>query len=84
MALNIIYFFIILVYGIWLLAIIIKDNIIAVISSLLMFPLAIYIFINGIDTFANNELLVIMFAAVTFMLAVITSFQATYNMYSNI
>jgi len=81
MALHIIYFFTILIYGIWIVGVLTKNNIIAIASALLMFPFSIYIFINGVDTFGNSELLVIMFAAVTFILAVMTSFQATYNLY---
>jgi len=81
MALHIIYFFTILIYGIWMVGVLTKNNIIAIASALLMFPFSIYIFINGVDTFGNSELLVIMFAAVTFILAVMTSFQATYNLY---
>ena len=81
MAFHIIYFFIILIYGIWAVALNTENNILAIFSSFLMFPLAIYIFVNGMDIFAYNELLCIMFAAITFSIAVITSFQATYNMY---
>jgi len=84
MALHIIYFFTILIYGIWMVGVLTKNNIIAIASALLMFPFSIYIFINGVDTFGNSELLVIMFAAVTFILAVMTSFQATYNLYRDI
>jgi len=84
MALHIIYFFTILIYGIWIVGVLTKNNIIAIASALLMFPFSIYIFINGVDTFGNSELLVIMFAAVTFILAVMTSFQATYNLYRDI
>lgn len=81
MAFHIIYFFIILIYGLWIVGIKTNNDILALISSLLMFPLAIYVFVNGMDIFTNSELLCMMFAGVTFILAVYTSFQATYNMY---
>jgi len=48
-----------------------------------MFPLAIYIFINGMDIFENNELLSMMFAGVTFVIATYTSFEAAYELYKN-
>ena len=46
-----------------------------------MFPLSIYIFVNGMDIFDYSNLLVKMFAAVTFAIAVYTSFQAAYELY---
>jgi len=83
MAFHIIYFFIILIYGIWLISLITKNLILGLCSSLLMFPLAIYIFINGMDIFENNELLSMMFAGVTFVIATYTSFEAAYELYKN-
>lgn len=77
MAFHIIYLFVILAYGLWILSLSLRNEILAIFSAFLMFPLAIYIFVNGVDIFDQNNLLSIVFAAVTFALAAYTSFQAT-------
>lgn len=84
MAFDIIYFFILLVYAVWFLAIFVKDDIVAMFASFLLFALSIYMFSNGIDRFPSTELLVIMFSAVTFALAAMTSLTAGYNMYRDL
>ena len=78
-----IYFIIILVYGLWLLGIYLENDILAVLSSLFMFPLSIFLVENGIDSFYGDNMLLITFSAITFALAVVTSFQAAYNMYAD-
>ena len=74
------YFIILVAYGLWLLSIIIEDEIIALISSFLMFGLSVYVFAYGIDIFTTSNLLTMMFGGVTFALAVYTSFQATQSL----
>lgn len=79
MAFNIIYFLILLAYGIWLVGVISKNEIVVIASCLLLFPLSIYIFVNGMDIF--NNLLTQMFAAITFIIAAYFSFLATSSLY---
>jgi len=71
-----IYFMIFLAYAIWLLGILIKDIPITLLGCLILFALSVYTFANGIDIFPHNNLLVIMFSAVTFGLASYTSYLA--------
>jgi len=77
-----IYFIIVLVYMLWVGGLAAKNEIISLLASLFMFALSLYTFVNGIDIFAYNNLLVIMFSAVTFALAAYTSFQASYSLYN--
>jgi len=83
MAFHIIYFFIALTFGIWITSLFLKNEILALFSALLMFPLSIYIFINGMDIFTYSNILVKMMASVIFALAAMTSFQATYSLYNS-
>jgi len=80
MAFSIIYFLIFLAFGIWIVSLVLKSEILAILSALLMFPLSIYIFVNGMDIFDYSNLLVKMFAAVVFAIAVYTSSQATFSL----
>jgi len=77
MALHIIYFLIALAYGLWILSLILKEKILALFSVILMFPLSIYIFVEGIDIFQWNNILVIVFGAVTFAIAAYTGMKVT-------
>jgi hypothetical protein len=83
MGVNIIYFFVALPYGAWFLSLLTENKILAIFSSLLMFSLSIFIFINGWDLFPSSILICKMFAAVTFIIAVYTSFSASYALYEN-
>jgi len=82
MAFNIIYFFIILTFGIWIVSLYLKNEILAILSALLMYPLSIYIFTNGMDIFGNNNILSIMFAAVIFCIATMTWFDAAQSLWN--
>ena len=83
MAVPLIYFLLILAYGLFVISLITKNPTLAILSAFLMFPLSIYIFVNGMDIFAHDNILVRMTAAVTFAIACYTSFQATYELYNN-
>ena len=76
MAMPVIYFMIAMIYGLWIVSILLKDKILAIFASLLMFPLAIQMFTKGIDIFAHDNLITIMFASITFALGAYTSMRA--------
>ena len=76
MAMPVIYFVIVLIYGLWVVSLLLKDKVIAIFASLLMFPLAIQIFTKGLDIFAHDNLITIMFASITFALGAYTSMRA--------
>lgn len=78
MAYHIIYFIVALTYGLWVVSMIYKNEILMIFASLLMFPLSIYIFISGMDIFDN--FLTTMFAAITFAIAAYSSSQATLSL----
>lgn len=81
MAFAVIYFLIILIYGLWIVGLMTRNIIISLMASLCMFPLAIYIFANGVDIFRN--FLTQMFAAATFTIGGYTSFQAALELIDN-
>lgn len=69
MAVPVIYLVIIFAYSLLFLGLWKEDEIIIILSSFLLFSIPVYTFINGIDIFAHNNFLVIMFSAVTFAVA---------------
>lgn len=75
MAYPVIYFIILLIYGLWVMGLILKNKTITFLAALMMFPLAIHIFRTGIDIFAHDDFVSISFAAVTFALGAYTSLR---------
>ena len=81
---NGIYFIILFTYTLWVIGISNRNEIISLLSAFCLFGLSVYMFINGIDIFVNDNLLVQMFSAVTFAIAVYTSYQASYSLYQDL
>ena len=81
MAFHVIYFLVLLAYGIWVVSLITRNEIVALLSCLMLFPLSIYIFVNGMDIFEWSNIIVKVFAAITFAVASYTSLQATFEMF---
>lgn len=77
MAFHIIILYIALAYSLWLFSLYMKMPIISLFATFLLFPLAIYIFINGIDVIPHNSLIAMMLGGVTFGIASYTALQVT-------
>lgn len=80
MDLPVIYLIIILAYSMLVFAFYLKNYTLMMLTCFLMFALCIYTFQNGIGIFAADELVVIMFSAVTFGIAAYVSIKSTLDM----
>ena len=77
MDLPVIYLIIILAYLLLLFSFMLRNYMMMMLTSFFMFAIALHTIQNGIGTFTQDTLIVIMFSAITFAIAAYVSMKST-------